>query len=625
MSYQALARKWRPRRFADLVGQEHVLRALVHALDNDRLHHAYLFTGTRGVGKTTIARILAKALNCERGVSSTPCGECGACTDIDAGRFVDLIEVDAASRTKIEDTRDLLDNVQYAPARGRYKVYLIDEVHMLSRHSFNALLKTLEEPPPHVKFLLATTDPQNLPVTVLSRCLQFNLKRLPVAMIRERLRLVADSESWSSRAGPGPAGARRRRQPARCPEPARPGGLARRRPADEQEVAAMLGTVDREHAVRLLEAVVAGDGPRILAEMADSMSVCPDYDDVLGTLAALVQRAAVLQAAPDLDDDEDGLTRAPADRQFGRARGPAALVPDGRRRAARPAAGAVAAGRLRDGAVAHAGLPVCRAAPHPRRGPQGRGRAATKARSHARPVPATGAPAKAAPGSLRGLGADGRVDGPVGRNAPAGAALQLPGRTAGAVVRLVLDPAHEILATSAQQERLREAASEATSASRCAAARLRAGRTRRLPPSASGARRRSASDRRSRDRGGPAGARDAESFRRHGGSRQHPAGGLTGQEEDSMKGQIGQLMRQAQQMQENMEKAQQELARWRSSARRAAAWSRSTMSCRHEVRSVAIDPALLGDDKEMLEDLVAAAVNDALRKVERRCRKNTPA
>ena len=187
MAYTALARTWRPKKFAELVGQEHVRRALTNALETGRVHHAFLFTGTRGVGKTTIARIFAKCLNCEIGVTANPCGVCGACREIDSGRFVDLVEVDAASNTKVDDTRELLDNVQYAPARGRYKVYLIDEVHMLSTHSFNALLKTLEEPPPHVKFLLATTDPQKLPVTVLSRCLQFNLKRLPVALIADRL------------------------------------------------------------------------------------------------------------------------------------------------------------------------------------------------------------------------------------------------------------------------------------------------------------------------------------------------------------------------------------------------------------------------------------------------------
>src|SRR6202453_3274545 len=201
MSYIVLAGKCRPKRFADMVGQEHVLRALTNSLDSGKIHHAFLFTGTRGVGKTTIARILAKSLNCERGVSSEPCGLCAACREIDEGRFVDLIEVDAASRTKVDDTRELLDNVQYAPTCGRYKVYLIDEVHMLSNHSFNALLKTLEEPPPHVKFLLATTDPQKLPVTVLSRCLQFSLKRLSSSLIAERMKVIAESEQLPFEAG----------------------------------------------------------------------------------------------------------------------------------------------------------------------------------------------------------------------------------------------------------------------------------------------------------------------------------------------------------------------------------------------------------------------------------------
>ncbi|MGV6827110.1 MAG: DNA polymerase III subunit gamma/tau, partial [bacterium] len=184
MSYQALARKWRPQSFSELVGQSHVVRALSNALDKDQLHHAYLFTGTRGVGKTTIARILAKSLNCEEGVTSQPCGQCASCQEVEQGRFADLIEVDAASRTKVDQTRELLENVPYAPVRGRYKIYLIDEVHMFSESSFNALLKTLEEPPPHVKFLLATTDPKKVPVTVLSRCLQFNLKRLPAEQIQ---------------------------------------------------------------------------------------------------------------------------------------------------------------------------------------------------------------------------------------------------------------------------------------------------------------------------------------------------------------------------------------------------------------------------------------------------------
>ena len=215
-AYTALARKWRPHSFAEMTGQEHVLRALANALASGRVHHAFLFAGTRGVGKTTVARILAKCLNCERGVSATPCGECASCREIDAGRSVDLIEVDAASRTRVDDTRELLDNVQYAPTRSRYKIYLIDEVHMLSAHSFNALLKTLEEPPPHVKFLLATTDPQKLPVTVLSRCLQFNLKRLSVALISARLTHILQAEQHRVRAGSGAAaGAGRRRQSAR--------------------------------------------------------------------------------------------------------------------------------------------------------------------------------------------------------------------------------------------------------------------------------------------------------------------------------------------------------------------------------------------------------------------------
>src|SRR5262245_14762400 len=200
MAYTALARKYRPKKFSELIGQEHVVRALKNALETGRVHHAFLFTGTRGVGKTTIARLFAKCLNCEtaasspHGMTADPCGKCSACTEIDAGRFVDLLEVDAASRTKVDDTRELLDNVQYAPTRARYKVYLIDEVHMLSSHSFNALLKTLEEPPPHVKFLLATTDPQKLPVTVLSRCLQFHLRRLPLPLIQERLAKIAEAE-----------------------------------------------------------------------------------------------------------------------------------------------------------------------------------------------------------------------------------------------------------------------------------------------------------------------------------------------------------------------------------------------------------------------------------------------
>jgi DNA polymerase-3 subunit gamma/tau len=307
MSYVVLARKWRPKRFADMVGQEHVVRALSNALDNDRVHHAFLFTGTRGVGKTTIARILAKSLNCESaGVSANPCGACAACREIDEGRFVDLIEVDAASRTKVDDTRDMLDNVQYAPTRGRYKVYLIDEVHMLSNHSFNALLKTLEEPPPHVKFLLATTDPQKLPVTVLSRCLQFSLKRLPAALIGDRLRKIAEAENLPfepaaiallARAAEGSM-----RDALSLLDQLIAFGGGRVQEADAR---AMLGTIDRGHIGRLVDALSRGDGAGLLAEVKVLDSDAPDYDRALTELAAFLQRVAIVQVVPEAAADDE--------------------------------------------------------------------------------------------------------------------------------------------------------------------------------------------------------------------------------------------------------------------------------------------------------------------------------
>jgi DNA polymerase-3 subunit gamma/tau len=304
MSYQVLARKWRPRKFAEMVGQEHVLRALINALDNDRLHHAYLFTGTRGVGKTTVARIFAKSLNCESGVSAEPCGQCSSCTEIDEGRFVDLIEVDAASRTKVEDTRDLLDNVQYAPTRGRYKVYLIDEVHMLSAHSFNALLKTLEEPPPHVKFLLATTDPQRLPATVLSRCLQFNLKRLPLPLIAGHLQRLlevetVDSEEAALRLLARAADGSMRDALSLLDQAIAFGGGAVR----ETEVRAMLGSIEFRYVVELLEALADGDGAALL-QVAERLSQqTPDYEALLGELLSYLQQIAIAQAVPDAVDE----------------------------------------------------------------------------------------------------------------------------------------------------------------------------------------------------------------------------------------------------------------------------------------------------------------------------------
>ncbi len=308
MSYLALARKWRPKTFADLVGQSHVVRALVNALETDRVHHAYLFAGTRGVGKTTVARILAKALNCEGGVSSEPCGECTACQGIDEGRFVDLLEVDAASRTRVDDTRDLLENVQYAPASGRFKVYLIDEVHMLSKHSFNALLKTLEEPPPHVKFLLATTDPQQLPVTVLSRCLQFNLKRLSSQQIAERMDMICEAESIKAEAGGlrhiAQAAAGSMRDALSLLDQALAFGAGSLK---DSEVAEMLGSLDQRHLNELLRCLANSDAKGLMAQISELHELVPEYASVLEDLATLLQQVAVVQlaGADSLDEDID--------------------------------------------------------------------------------------------------------------------------------------------------------------------------------------------------------------------------------------------------------------------------------------------------------------------------------
>ncbi|MBH1930938.1 DNA polymerase III subunit gamma/tau [Serratia rubidaea] len=305
MSYQVLARKWRPQTFADVVGQEHVLTALANGLSLGRIHHAYLFSGTRGVGKTTIARLLAKGLNCETGITATPCGQCDNCREIEQGRFVDLIEIDAASRTKVEDTRDLLDNVQYAPARGRFKVYLIDEVHMLSRHSFNALLKTLEEPPEHVKFLLATTDPQKLPVTILSRCLQFHLKALDVEQIRLQLETVLQAENITS-------DARALQLLARAADGSMRDALSLTDQAiamgqgqvTAATVSQMLGTLDDEQPLAILEALVTGDGEKVMAQVAQAASRGVDWENLLVETLALLHRIAMVQLLPSVLDNQ---------------------------------------------------------------------------------------------------------------------------------------------------------------------------------------------------------------------------------------------------------------------------------------------------------------------------------
>ncbi|MFK8077981.1 MAG: DNA polymerase III subunit gamma/tau [Granulosicoccus sp.] len=312
MSYKVLARKWRPQHFRDMIGQESVLRALVNALDTNRLHHAYLFTGMRGVGKTTIARIFAKCLNCEtNGVSASPCGECSSCKDIEAGRFFDLIEVDAASRTKVEETRELLENVPYAPSSGRYKVYLIDEVHMFSNHSFNALLKTLEEPPEHVKFLLATTDPQKVPVTVLSRCLQFNLKRMASGVLVDYLSKILSEESIEhekpaleliARASEGSV-----RDSLSLVEQAAAFGVGA---VKESDVESMLGRASVDRLLGLIESIGAGDLAQLFERVESLSEYAPDFAELMGEILSLLHKIAMLQSVPgSVDENSAGIER----------------------------------------------------------------------------------------------------------------------------------------------------------------------------------------------------------------------------------------------------------------------------------------------------------------------------
>ncbi|HTD30801.1 MAG TPA: DNA polymerase III subunit gamma/tau [Steroidobacteraceae bacterium] len=465
MSYTALARKWRPKNFAELIGQEHVRRALENALASGRVHHAFLFSGTRGVGKTTIARILAKCLNCEKGVTPEPDGTCASCREIDAGRFPDLIEVDAASRTKVDDTRELLDNVQYAPARGRYKVYLIDEVHMLSAHSFNALLKTLEEPPPHVKFLLATTDPQKLPVTVLSRCLQFNLKRLPAAAIGAHMQYILEKEGV-------PFEAAGLKLVAQAADGSMRDGLSLLDQliafgggkAGEAEARAMLGTLARDHVVRLAELLASANTAELLRGAQSLEEFAPDYAQVLDELAALLVRVGFRQALADYAGDElyepqllERLARAltPEDVQLYYqtaiiGRRDLALAPDPRsgfemtllRMLAFRPAGAELGTPAAGGAARAAAVP-----PRPQAEAAG-----------------SGTVLKGAPAAPATTAADSPWAQIVSRLELAGAARQLAHHCVfiarqGAVVRLALDPRNQLVRTPAQEEKLAQALS----------------------------------------------------------------------------------------------------------------------------------------------------------------------
>jgi DNA polymerase-3 subunit gamma/tau len=469
-TYTALARKWRPRAFAELIGQDHVRRALVNALETGRVHHAFLFTGTRGVGKTTIARILAKCLNCEKGVTPTPCGDCSSCREIDTGRFVDLIEVDAASRTKVDDTRELLDNVQYAPTRGRYKVYLIDEVHMLSTHSFNALLKTLEEPPPHVKFLLATTDPQKLPVTVLSRCLQFNLKRIPITQIAAHLRAILEKEGIGfetaglTLVAQAADGSMRDGLSLLDQLIAFGGGRA-----GEAEARAMLGTISRDHVLQLAERLAAADAAELMRYARSLEEWAPDYAQVLDELGSLLARIALKQVVKDFEGDDlyaqevlDRLAQAisPEDVQLYYqtaiiGRRDLALAPDPRTGfemallrmvAFRPQAEAGAAPQALPGARPR---PPASAAVAPLAAPAATVRPTQHSDRDAAPEPAPSGAAQDWAAIISALELQGAAR-------QLAAHCVLVGRE-GAVVRLALDPRSKFMRTAAVEEKLAQA------------------------------------------------------------------------------------------------------------------------------------------------------------------------
>ena len=640
MSYQALARKWRPGVFAEVVGQEHVVRALSNALDRNQVHHAFLFSGTRGVGKTTLARIFAKALNCEAGVSSSPCNACGACQAIDRANFVDLIEVDAASRTKVDDTRELLDNVQYAPTTGRYKVYLIDEVHMLSGHSFNALLKTLEEPPPHVKFLLATTDPQKLPVTVLSRCLQFHLKALQPDQIRNQLRTILEAEQAEydegaldllARAADGSL-----RDGLSLLDQAIAFGAGSLR---EPLVRDMLGTIEDDVVESLLRALAGGDASELLAVVAAMAERACDYTQALDGILTELFNLSLYHAAVDV------LRARQAERpwyaELSSALGEEdiqlyyqigligkrdlALAPD-------PRTGfEMVMLRMLAFRPARSGLGSTPTAPASAQGEAGRTAAGPGRSGSGQDLPAA------------------RETRTAERNAGGGAqaADRSPPRTQASpesttwrelVERMPINGGREgTRDESGLEQAFRKLLSSAPRPRSRISPRRRPGRRHHRRAAADGAGGDTVGGDRSARYRDPrtlrrAGERGEKAGRRAGhfqGSQRKGPGGTAGRNpgqgfhksqrthEVDMKGGLGNLMKQAQAMQDNLRKAQEELARTEVEGQSGGGMVKVTMTCRHDIRKVEIEDSIVNsEDKEVLEDLIAAAVNDAVRKVE---------
>ena len=631
MTYQALARKWRPKTFAELAGQEHVVTALTNALTRGQLHHAYLLTGTRGVGKTTIARILAKSLNCiTNGVTATPCGTCAACVDIDAGRFVDLLELDAASNTGIDNMREILDNARYAPTVGRYKVYLIDEVHMLSKAAFNSMLKTLEEPPEHVKFVLATTDPQKIPVTVLSRCLQFNLTPLPPSLIIDRLAAILGAEGMAFDAGAltliakAAHGSMRDALSLLDQAIAYGGGDVREAP-----VRAMLGAVDRDYAYRIADALTAGDGPALIAE-ADALAARgAAFAPALEELASLFHRIAVAQTVPQaIATMDDGArisalaaSMAPENVQLAyqiciQGRADLALAPD-------EATGfsmtllrllAFEPGR---GSAPDAVSPVRAAAPapgHRRRAPCRRARPVRRQawqRSQPR-LPKRVRPSRCPP-TLR--------SGPRSllRSSCRRSRRNWLRKPSSSRWRAMFSRSRCPRRTSISRTGRTRTSSSSRSTRRRAANgcwRSRSARSRK----ARSPRRKSARVPNSRRNPKPrfATSRSCATCSSASTPKFAPTRSNRSREEHAamMKNQLAGLMKQAQQMQDNLKKAQDELAQMEVEGQSGAGLVKVVMTCKHDVKRVTIDPSLIGEDKDMLEDLVAAAVNDAVRRVE---------